>query len=153
MVSVPMQAFPVFRRSSSSVYYTKRKHKNKKRGRPGNEDTDSYLWTSLLIIIKPLPRDLYNVAIIYSKMSIHSIYFVHLFPHTMHTHILSLTYAILWLQPPKATAGTTPQMLWLSCHPCHDNASSGDYSGSRAGGRAGSWAQLRLYSLQGYQNW
>ena len=31
------QAFPVFLRSSTSVYYTERKPKNKKRGRPGNE--------------------------------------------------------------------------------------------------------------------
>ena len=31
------QAFPVFRRSSASMYYTERKPKNKKRGRPGNE--------------------------------------------------------------------------------------------------------------------
>ena len=34
------QAFPIFRRSSASVYYTERKSKNKKRGRPGNKAKD-----------------------------------------------------------------------------------------------------------------
>jgi len=34
---------PRFLRSSASVYYTERKPKNKKRGRPGNEATPSLL--------------------------------------------------------------------------------------------------------------
>ena len=40
MIGVPR---PRFSRSSASMYYTERKPKNKKRGRPGNEATLSYL--------------------------------------------------------------------------------------------------------------
>ena len=36
------QAFPVFSRSSASVYYTECKPKNKKRGRPGNEASSKH---------------------------------------------------------------------------------------------------------------